>query len=121
MYVFPLQRNMYYVIMYSNIRYYVHQTLTHFYVMSAADSAHLGSAFIATTEHMPTQTLTEVEIRRTDGSFHTYTIYKQGVYIYVFYKVLFINYALPPTCQHIYVFSTSPGNEIGVFEFVNLA
>ena len=50
----------------------LHQTLTHFYVMSAADSAHHGSACIATTEHMPTQTLTEVEIRRTDGSLHTY-------------------------------------------------
>ena len=45
---------------------------THFYVMSAADSAHHGSACIATTEHMPAQTLTEVEIRRTDGSLHTY-------------------------------------------------
>ena len=51
----------------------LHQTLTHFYVMSAADSAHHGSACIATTEHMPTQTLTEVEIRRTDGSLHTYS------------------------------------------------
>ena len=40
--------------------------------MSAADSAHHRSACIATTEHMPTQTLTEVEIRRTDGSLHTY-------------------------------------------------
>ena len=39
--------------------------------MSAADSAHHGSACIATTEHMPTPTLTEVEIRRTDGSLHT--------------------------------------------------
>ena len=37
----------------------------HVYVMSAADSA-----CIATTEHMPTPTLTEVEIRRTDGSLH---------------------------------------------------
>ena len=51
----------------------LHQTLTHFYVMSAADSAHHWSACIATTEHMPTQTLTEVEIRLTDGSLHTYT------------------------------------------------
>ena len=42
--------------------------------MSAADSAHHGSACIATTEHMPTQTLTEVEIRRTDGSLHTYIL-----------------------------------------------
>ena len=33
-----------------------------------------GSACIATTEHMPTQTLTEVEIRRTDGSRHTYIV-----------------------------------------------
>ena len=49
----------------------LHQTLTHVYVMSAADSAHHGSACISTTEHMPTQTLTEVEIRRTDGSLHT--------------------------------------------------
>ena len=40
--------------------------------MSAAESAHHGSACIATTEHMQTQTLTEVEIRRTDGSLHTY-------------------------------------------------
>ena len=43
----------------------------HVYVMSAADSAHRGSACIATTEQMPSPTLTEVEIRRTDGSLHT--------------------------------------------------
>ena len=45
--------------------------------MSAADSAHHGSACIATTEHMPTPTLTEVEIRRTDGSLHTYTTFSE--------------------------------------------
>ena len=44
----------------------LHQTLTHFYVMSAADSAHHGSTCIAATEHMPTPTLTEIEIRRID-------------------------------------------------------
>ena len=49
----------------------LHQTLTHLCVMSTADSAHCGSACIATTEHMPIPTLTEVEIRRTDGSLHT--------------------------------------------------
>ena len=42
--------------------------------MSAADSAHHGSACIATpnTCQYRTQTLTEVEIRRTDGSLHIY-------------------------------------------------
>ena len=50
----------------------LHQTLIHFYVMSAADSAHHGSACVATTEHMSTPTLTEVDIRRTDGSLHTH-------------------------------------------------
>ena len=45
----------------------------HLCAMSAADSAHHGSACIAITEHMPTPTLTEVEIRPTDGSLHTVT------------------------------------------------
>ena len=58
----------------------LHQTLSHFYVLSAADSAYHGSACIATTEHMPTPTLTEVEICRTDGSLHN--IYILYVYIY---------------------------------------
>ena len=48
------------------------QTLTHVSVTSAAESAHHGSACIATTEHMQTPTLTVIEIRRTDGSLHTY-------------------------------------------------
>ena len=44
--------------------------------MSAADSAHHRSDCIATTEHMPTPTLTDVEIRRTDGSLHTSDWYR---------------------------------------------
>ena len=52
----------------------LHQTLTHVCVMSAADSAHHGSVCLATTEHMPTPTLTEVEIRRTDGSLHIQSV-----------------------------------------------
>ena len=65
----------------------LHQTLTHFYVMSAADSAHHGSACIATTEHMPTQTLTEVQIRRTDGSLYIPKTYCLG-WIYLPYLAL---------------------------------
>ena len=48
-------------------------------VMSSADSARHGSACIATTKHMPTPTLTEVEIRRTDGSLHIMLTYVIGI------------------------------------------
>ena len=70
------------------------QTLTHLCVTSAADSAHHGSACIVTTEHMLTQTLTEVEIRRTDGSLHTYTCVLLLSYFVLYKCVLSLSFSV---------------------------